>query len=267
MGGGWVRPALVGLSVAALSFGIAVALRGNKPVDVKAPVATLAPEPRGENVVDWTWSYRMTPKQVVDLVGTTERIVAVEVERASPLLLDVATVHNAGRDAHPWWWLPGTDPEATGGDLGGYASRHSARITCLAPYVVGGETRFAAVFMENTQEGAAWWWYYDQSRQGIDDVLAKNDARPIDVRSYRKGAETLYSVVMIPRRGERSWWYAASTKEVVKTRLKENGATLVSLHAAEPGGLTFDAIMNASAMGTMPEFLGVSWAWGTEDIE
>jgi hypothetical protein len=262
-----VRVVLASLCVGGLTFGAVLLLRGNAPV--AAPGSPETPVPRGEEATEWTWHYRQTPRQVGALVGSDERIVSIEIERASPLLLDVATVHNVGRLQKAWWWLPGPDGDLVGGeDLAGYAGRRSARIVSLAPYVVGGETRFAALLVANGNDGSGWWWYFDQSPDGVDAVLAKNEARPIDLRSYVKNGTRLYAVVMVPKRpGEKTWWYMNVPVDAVRSRLKENGAVLASLNTADPAAATFDVVMNAHGMTNMPDFQGVSWVWGTTETD
>jgi hypothetical protein len=264
--GGWVRWGFVFACVASATLALGLAMRGSAPPGSSAAVEV--PDRPQAGKVEWTWYYRRTPREVEELLGTGERLVGVEVARAWPLLVDVAVVHDARREPTTRWWLPGSEPEATGEDVGRFADRHTARAVAVAPYVVGDETRFVALFVANGTDAKGWWWYFDQSKENVDALLAKNDARPIDLRSYLKGGTTKYVVVMVPKKGsERTWWYARETAETVRGQLKENRATLSSLHAADPGATTFDVIMNAGGETNMPDSMGVSWVWGTTDTD
>lgn len=262
-----VRSVLASLCVAGLTFGAVLLVRGSRSAE--APALVNSPEVPADDAEEWTWHFRKTPRQVADLVGSTERVVSIEVERASPLLLNVATVHNRGRLERASWWLPGPDDEPTTGDsLAAYAGRHESRVVSLAPYVVGGETHFAAVLLANQTEGVGWWWYYDQTPGGVDAALARNEARPIDLRSYVKNGSRVYAVAMVPKRGgDKCWWYMGISAQDVRAHLKENGAVLASLHTADPAEGTFDVVMSGNGVTNMPDVQNVSWVWGTTEID
>jgi hypothetical protein len=201
-------------------------------VRLSGPAAVL-PEPRDYGPLPFTWYYGQTPRQVQDLVGADNRLVTIQVERASPLLLDVAMVRNSGTAHKDWWWVPGAGEAVGGSQLGEYCAFREGRVVSLAPYVVDGTTYFAAVLVANN-------------------------------------GSTAYAAVMIPNTGpdeQKWWWYTGVDAASVKASLKENKALLASLQSADRAGTTFDVIMNAGVVNTMPSFQAVSWVWGTGDTD
>jgi hypothetical protein len=239
-------------------------------VRLSGPAAVL-PEPRDYGPLPFTWYYGQTPRQVQDLVGADNRLVTIQVERASPLLLDVAMVRNSGTAHKDWWWVPGAGEAVGGSQLGEYCAFREGRVVSLAPYVVDGTTYFAAVLVANNgTDHKGWWWYFDIPKANVTSLLSQNKARLVDLRSYPKNGSTAYAAVMIPNTGpdeQKWWWYTGVDAASVKASLKENKALLASLQSADRAGTTFDVIMNAGVVNTMPSFQAVSWVWGTGDTD
>jgi hypothetical protein len=240
--------------------------------DTVAPVQQAAlPEAQNNDPLVWTWYYGQTPQQVQDLLGVDNRLVSIQVQRASPLVLNVAMVRNTGSSRTTWWWVPGTGPDVTGPELGGYAGRHEGRVVSLAPYVVDGVTHFAAVLIGNTgPDDKGWWWYFDTPGASIGALVSQSGARLVDLRSYLKNEATVYAFVMIANTGadeSESWWYAGANAAAIRTHLNDNKAVLSSVQPADVAGATFDVIMNARGTSTMPAFQGVSWMWATNDTD
>jgi hypothetical protein len=235
----------------------------------EAPERALRTEVQTEGAADVAWHYGLPPKTVGDVVGADGRIVNIQVERAAPLLLNVAVARNAGGEHKDWWWVPGDGPDMTGSDLGAFASRHEARVVSLAPYTKGGTTYLAAAFVRNAgADEYGWWWYFDQPRENIEGVVAEHDTRLTDLRSYVKNGSTLYALVMVAKKtpDERAWWYTGIAKNTVRERLAGNRAQLASVQVAARDENTFDVIMEpaASALGTG---VRLSWAWGIDDSD
>jgi hypothetical protein len=218
-----------------------------------------------------SWYYAQSPAQVQALLGTDNRLVSIDVERASPLLLNVAMIRNSGVARKTWWWVPGTGPDMPGAELGGYCAFREGRIVNLDPYVMNGTTYFAAVLVSSAgSDDKGWWWYFDQSSSIIGKLTTEHNARLVDLRSYVKDRARLYAFVMIPNVGSDEsawWWYPGVSAAAVEASLKENKASLTSLRPADKAGRTFDAVMTASATSTLPVFEGVSWIWGTSDTD
>jgi hypothetical protein len=265
----WVQGSLL-VCAFAFSAGALGSAARDRRIRLSKPAAVL-PEPRDNGSLPWTWYYGQTPRQVEELVGTENRLVSIQVRNPSPLLLDVAIVRNTGTGHKEWWWVPGAGPELGGSQLGDYCEFREGRVVSLAPYVVDGTTYFAAVLIANTgTDHKGWWWYFDIPKANIDPLITQNKARLLDLRSYGKSGATVYAVVMIPNTGpdeQKWWWYAGVNAASVRASLKDNKALLASLQAADRAGTTFDVVMNAGVVNTMPSFQGVSWLWGTNDTD
>ncbi|MGH7440890.1 MAG: hypothetical protein ACRENE_34875 [Polyangiaceae bacterium] len=213
------------------------------------------------------WHYGKTPAEVHALLGTDKRLVSIAVASASPLLLDVAIVGNTGVVEVRWWWIPETGPDVTGDGVGRFAGSHEARLVSLAPYVVGTETYFAGIYVAGGgPDDKGWWYYFDQPRTGIEPLLAEHGGRLVDLRSYAKGARTLYAFVLIPKAapGDAWWWYTGLDAPAIRERLRANRAELTSLAPADPATSTFDVVMTTSSWRT-PTYDNVSWAWATQE--
>lgn len=204
----------------------------------------------------WWWYYGQTPAQVSSLLSANNaRLVSIQVEQASPLLLTVAMVQNTGAYAKTWWWYYGQ----TESDLANRVKTLNARIVNLDPYETGGTIYFAAILISNTgADAAAWWWYFGQDPANVGTLLQQNKARLIDLRQYSVGGNTTYAVVMIQNSGafaQAWWWYYNITAAQVSSFLQKNGAYLVSLQT-NTNGATFNVIMNK-----YPTPGGRGWWW------
>jgi hypothetical protein len=215
--------------------------------------------------------FAQSPAQVKNLLGTDNRLVSIDVQQVSPLLLNVAMLKSSGVARKTSWWVPGTGADLTGAELSSFCSLHEGRIVSLDPYVIGGTTYFAAVLVSNSgSDDKGWWWYFDQPSSSIGNLTSEHNARLVDLRSYMKDGVRLYAFVMIPnvRSDELAWWwYPGVSAAAVRTSLNDNKATLTSLRPADKAGRTFDVVMAATSTSTLPVFDGVSWIWGTSDTD
>jgi CubicO group peptidase (beta-lactamase class C family) len=220
-----------------------------------SPARAALGEPLQTAPTAWYWYIGISPAQVSSLITSKNvRLVSLRVESASPLLLDVSVVQNTGTYAKTWWWYYGVTEQ----ELQNLATANDARIVNLEPYVVAGQTYFAAIMLHNVgADYSGWWWYYGITPSEISHYLSANDARLIDLRQYTSGSSTLYGVVMVPNTGaDKSawWWYYNISASEVSKYLSQNNAYLVGIDPADPAGTTFNVIMNAWSPG-------FSWWW------
>jgi hypothetical protein len=217
---------------------------------VLALATALAPSARAaDNLTDtptaWEWYTGVTVAQVSSLLTTNNgRLVSLQVEQASPLLLTVAMVQNTGSYAKSWWWYVGV----TSAQLSTNLTTNNARLIELQPYDDGsGTLKFAAVMVSNTGADAkAWWWYFGASTADISNNLTTNNARLVDVRAYTFGGTTSYAAIMISNTGADArawWWYVGVTGAQVQTFQAQNAATLTSIDTGTNPGNTFNVIM------------------------
>jgi len=213
----------------------------------------------------WWWYYGQSPAQVTTLLSNDNaRLMSIQVEQVSPLLLTVAMVKNSGAYAKQWWWYYGQ----TEADLTAKAKSLNARIVNLDAYEVNGNTLFAAIFISNTgSDAAGWWWYFGQTPAQITSLLTQNKARLLDLRQYSAGGATKYAVVMIQNSGAFAsgwWWYYNVSAAQVSSYIQQNGAYLTSLQIANVSGPTFNVIMNKTPT---PGNHGWWWYYGEDEAQ
>jgi hypothetical protein len=181
------------------------------------------------------------------ITSNNARIVSLQVEQASPLLFTVTMVKNTDSYAKSWWWYYGL----TASQLSTYLTNNSARLEVLVPYVVSGQTRFAAVMISNTGSDAkSWWWYYGLTSAQIGTRLQSNNARLLDINNYSLGSGTVYAVVMIANTGADArtwWWYTGVTGSKVASLLSQNGAVLTDISPTDSSGSAFNVIMEKTS--------------------
>ena len=74
-------------------------------VGMVSPARASLGEPLQTAPAGWWWYVGQTPTQVSSLISSKNaRLVSLRVESASPLLFDVALVHNTGTYNKAWWW-------------------------------------------------------------------------------------------------------------------------------------------------------------------
>jgi hypothetical protein len=219
------------------------------------PASAALGEALNTNPTGWWWYFGVTPAQVSSLLTSNNaRLVSIQVEQASPLLLTVAMVSNTGTYAKGWYWFYGLTPD----QLSAQINTLNARIIALDVYVSGGQTLTASILLPNTgADGKAWWWYYNVTTDQIGTLLQQNNARLIDFRSYNNGTSTVYAVVMISNTGADAsgWWYYFGVSGAqVGTFLSQNNAYLISIQPADANGGTFNVIM-------LPTPPTLEWWW------
>lgn len=100
----------------------------------------------GADAKAWWWYVGQTPQQVADLIDANDaRLVDIDVQDPEAGTLNVVM------EACPcplWWWYVGTSAD----DVGKYAAQNGARIIDIEAYEIGGQPRFAAVMVNNSNE-------------------------------------------------------------------------------------------------------------------
>lgn len=206
-------------------------------------VAPLEPEGGSErdeweqtDPTEWYWWHSQTPTQVTDLLTANNiRIVDLEVQQVSPLLLTFATVKSTGAYAKASWWYP----SLTVTEIGNKLNENQARLIDIEAYEVSGVTRYSVVMVSNTGvDNKAWWWYPSVDASYVSNRLTVNNARLVDLESHLVGGVRKYTVVMIAKTGDdnvASWWYPNLTPAEVITRLNQNQARLIDIQQETSG--------------------------------
>ena len=157
------------------------------------------------------WFHEKTPAQVTTLLGTTNRLVSIQVAQASPLLLTGTMVPNTGNYQKTWWWFSALTPE----QLQLYTQTLRARPVSMDAYASNGTTVFAVVMISNAgTEYQGWRWYNGGSLTDLTTMVQQFNGRLIDLRRTGTGSSTQYTALMVSNTGPdatQSWWYPGLT--------------------------------------------------------
>ena len=209
-------------------------------------------EPLDTAPTNGTWFHEQTPAQVTSLLGTTNRLVSIQVAQASPLLLTGTMVPNTGNYQKTWWWFTALTPA----QLQLFTQTLRARPVSMDAYVSSGSTVFAVVMISNSgTEDQGWHWYNGGSLTDLTNLVQQGN-RLIDLRRTGTGSNTQYTALMVSNSGPdatQSWWYTGLTPAQISANLSTNDAFLVSLSPADTTGATYDVVMNRS--------VGIGWGW------
>ncbi len=161
----------------------------------------------GEYASGWWWYYGVTIPEIQDLlVANDARLIDVEVYQTKAGLRFAVIMKPAdGSDA-----VGETDWEfgLSGSGVESWVDANpTRRIHDVVPYETIFGTRYAFTWINNTgDESSAWWYYLDRTLDNITKLLAKNNARLVDLERHADGR---WSALMLPRGSDPWWWFFA----------------------------------------------------------
>jgi hypothetical protein len=238
----WGRRAVAAL--AAMSGIVAGALVGVAPASA---AATVDPERYSATPTGWAY-YTSNSKAGIDAYASQNgmRVTGIEVAGTSPLTFAATMVRNSGTYARGSQWYAAETQASLQTKLSG------KRLLDPERYVVGGQTRFAAVVVDN---GASnfhdYRWYVNATPSYIADRQKAFGGRIVDIDRVSAGR---YDAVMLKNTGvdAKSWWYYYNlTPAQISSYLSTNKARLVDI---EPEG-------NGRFTVTMVKSAGEYWWW------
>jgi hypothetical protein len=151
--------------------------------------------------------------------------------------------------------------DVTPSQVGEAITKDNARIVDIQVNAWSPDYYFTVTLVQNTGAYAkGWWWDYDLTENQVNSMLAANKARPVSIKAYQSGAETLYAVVMIANSGadeESWWWYTGKTPTELNNLLKENKARPVTADSYKDGSETKFTMIMAGNTGAD----SVGWSW------
>ena len=112
-------------------------------------------------------------------------------------------VSNTGPDATQSWWYTGLTPAQITANL----SANGAYLVSIAPADTTGST-FDVVMNQSPNPGIAWGWYFDISASQVSSLLAQNQMRPVDVKSYIINNQRYFVTIML-----QNTWSAAQQSD------------------------------------------------------
>jgi len=178
-----------------------------------------------------SWYYHnIDATQVTNFINAnTARLVSIDAydNGAGAARFNVVMVSNTGTNARSWSWYHGV----TTAQVSTFLTQNNARLVDLHRYVVGGQTRYAAVMDANTGGTALpWGWATNASPQWISDQINLNNFRIIDIQANDPNAPT-FDVVFERNQGQGWWWWYGQTWQGMIDRFEEVKGRIVDFDA------------------------------------
>jgi len=144
----------------------------------------------------------------------------------------VAMIANTGADAKGWWWYYGK----TTADITNLAKANKARLTALQSYSSNGQTFYTCIMIaEAGADNKGWWWYFNETPQTVQNAIAANKARLLDLTPASSGR---FNAVMESCAGGCPgwWWYYGLDAQSVLDKAMDNGARVMTADRYEGCG-------------------------------
>ncbi|MBS0195424.1 MAG: serine hydrolase [Planctomycetes bacterium] len=200
----------------------------------------------------WFW-YHSQPASVLDNLvnNSNQRPVCLTRSPDDTTKYDFATVTNSGAYSQGFWYYYNVNATQVANLL----NTNHARLLSLDAYVSGANTLFNVVMVDNTGANSkGWWWYYGASSAQLVTAASTNNARPIFLRQYTSGGNTVYACVMIARTGADNlgWgWHFGASSSTINSYINSNNVRIIDLQ--QTGANTFNAVYEQGQ--------GQRWYW------
>ncbi len=192
----------------------------------------------GSYAQSFWYYYNVDATQVSNFINAnTARLISIDAydNGAGSPRFNVVMVSNTGANARGWWWYHGV----TTAQISTFLTQNNARLVDLHRYVIGGQTRYAAIMYANTGGTALpWGWGINATPQWIGDQINLNNFRIIDIQVNDPATPT-FDVVFERNQGQGWWWWFGQTWQGMIDRFEEVKGRLVD----------FDAYPTASGTG------------------
>jgi hypothetical protein len=140
-------------------------------------------------------------------------------------------------DPTGWWWMYG----ASEADINARADLgfrlFDIEVEQTSPY------RFTGSFVRNEGVHAkGWWWLYGQTETQLEQFLAANNARILDLEVVRVSGQPRLTATMISNTGDdaTAWWYYYDTSlTLLAARVMEHGARIIDLDTYVVNGVRY----------------------------
>ncbi len=184
---------------------------------------------------NWGWWFGKSSAEVNALTGNVGyRLIDVEPYTVGgQRRFAIVNVANEGEAAKEWGW----NFDLTVSQITAEAERYDLRVVDLDAYVVDGRRLYSYVGVKNQGVDARRWWLYENVTQKfVDQKLAENNARPVDVESLSRNSlgPTRVSVVMVDNpEGTLTLPFVEASVAWLEERRTSNGVRVAEL---EPHG-------------------------------
>lgn len=209
--------------------------------------ATLVAD-RGDYRSNWLWYYGKSADEVAALIKKHNgRLIDLDAYHVNGALrFAIVMVPNAGKQQVGWWWYYGQSVPGLEQKL----AQHKARLVNLDRYTDKGQTRFAAIMVQNTGPKAQnWWWYVGLTEADLKSKIFSHRARILDLEQYDFGQGKRFAAVLIPSAGEsRWWWWHGKSSEDLLFTARRLGARIVDIEAPGNSIKRYAALMTDNGM-------------------
>lgn len=184
----------------------------------------------GSYAKGWWWYYNITASTLSTLLtANNARIISLKAIDigGGDLRFTAIMISNTGADAIGWWWYY----NASISGLTAAWQANNARLTQIHSYVLGGQTYYAAVMVDNTGLNArGWWWYVNATVPQLITNISTNNARLVDLD--KDPTTNNYNVIMYSCSSGCPlwWWYVGVPTSQLLNLSNQLGARIIDVN-------------------------------------
>ncbi len=201
----------------------------------------------------WWWYYGIDGSTLSGLLDDNNaRLIslkAYDIGR-SDIRFTAVMISNTGPDASIWWWYYNATPD----DISDLVDENEARLTQINAYEINGQTRYAAVMVDNTGENnKIWWWYINATPEDVSNLVQSNNARLVDMDIDPATGRLAVIMNSCESGCPYWWWYVHVPEDQLLHLVNQNGARIIDVNDYPGCGSTcYDIILinNSNAITT-----------------
>jgi hypothetical protein len=181
----------------------------------------------GTYAKSWWWYYDVDGTTLSNLLSTNNaRLTSLKAYDIGGGVIHFTAVmiSNTGSDSTAWWWYY----NETISGLSTLLTTNNARISQVHSYVTGGQTRYAAIMVDN--QGAnnlGWWWYVNASPATVSSLISTNNARLVDLDIDSTTGNVNAVMVSCTSGCPFWWWYVGVPTSQLLTIAGQDGARII----------------------------------------
>ena len=199
----------------------------------------------GAHASGWWWLYNTTPEAINALVDDENaRLVDIETYKQGGVTKFAAVfIANTGQRAASWHWYFDQTPAS----LKQKYDDKNQRLIDIERYRKGGETKFAAIMVDNSgSRQTGWYWYRDQTAVQLKKKLSDNNMRLIDIESYQTSNGVRHAAIMKSfdrKQSQYYWHYHGITKKDLNEMTRRHGARVIDIEKYGSANDKYSAIL------------------------
>jgi hypothetical protein len=158
-------------------------------------------------------------------------------------------------DPTGWWWLQGVTEAQVNAKVAEGFRLTDVEVESTAPY------KFSAVFVKNTGVHAkTWGWRIGQSEVALENYMAANNLRILDLEVVHSGTTPSLTATMIKNAGADAtawWYYYDKSLAYINDRVNQHNARIIDLDSYVVAGTRFYSAVMVSNTGLQHR----DWWW------